>query len=53
MTNFIEEYYYGNIDSQARSFEQNRKAQRDMQTLTDIEEFHTDKVSGEEKKRFI
>ena len=25
MTNFIEEFYYGNIDPQARSFEQNQK----------------------------
>ena len=31
MTNFIEEFYYGNIDPQARSFEQNKKVQRDMQ----------------------
>lgn len=29
MTNFIEEFYYGNIDPQARSFEQNKKVQRD------------------------
>ena len=53
MTNFIEEFYYGNIDPQARSFEQNKKVQRDMQTLTDNEDFLTDKLSGEEKKRFI
>ena len=53
MTNFIEEFYYGNIDPQARSFEQNQKVQRDMQTLTDNEDFLTDKLSGEEKKRFI
>lgn len=33
MTNFIEEFYYGNIDPQARSFEQNKKVQRDMQML--------------------
>lgn len=53
MTNFIEEFYYGNIDPQARSFEQNKKVQRDMQILTDNEDFLTDKLSGEEKKRFI
>ena len=53
MTNFIEEFYYGNIDPQARSFEQNKKVQQDMQTLTDNEDFLTDKLSGEEKKRFI
>ena len=53
MTNFIEEFYYGNIDPQARSFEQNKKAQRDMQILTDNEAFLTDKLTGEEKKRFL
>ena len=53
MTNFIEEIYYGNIDPQARSFEQNKKVQRGMQTLTDNEDFLTDKLSGEEKKRFL
>ena len=25
MTNFIEEFYYGNIDPQARSFEQKKR----------------------------
>ena len=53
MTNLIEEFYYGNINPLARSFEQNQKVQRDMQTLTDSEEFLTDKLSGEEKKRFL
>ena len=53
MTNFIEEFYYGNIDPQARIFEQNKKVQCDMQILTDNEDFLTDKLSGEEKKRFI
>ena len=53
MTNFIEEFYYGNIDPQARSFEQNKKVQHDMQTLNESEDFLTDKLSGEEKKRFI
>ena len=50
MTNFIEEFYYGNIDPQARSFEQNKKVQHDMQTLNESEDFLTDKLSGEEKK---
>ena len=53
MTNFIEEFYYGNIDPQAHSFEQNKKVQRDMEILTDNEDFLTDNLSGEEKKRFI
>ena len=53
MTNFIEEIYYGNIDPQARSFEQNKKVQRDMQMLNESEDFLTNKLSGEEKKRFL
>ena len=53
MNSFIEEFYYGNIDPQARSSEQNKKLQRDMQTLNEIEDFLTDKLSGEEKKRFL
>ena len=53
MTNFIEEFYYGNIDPQARSSEQNKKVRRDMQILTDNEDFLTDKLTGEEKKRFL
>ena len=31
--NFIEEFYYGNINPQARSSDQNPKVQKDMQTL--------------------
>lgn len=50
MTNFIEEFCYGKIDPQARSSEQNKKVQRDMEILTDNEDFLTDKLSGEEKK---
>ena len=53
MNSFIEEFYYGNIDPQARSSEQNKKVQRDMQTLNESEDFLTDKLSGEEKKRFV
>ena len=53
MNSFIEEFYYGNIDPQARSSEQNKKVQRDMQMLNESEDFLTDKLSGEEKKRFL
>ena len=53
MNSFIGEFYYGNIDSQARSSEQNKKVQRDMQTLNESEDFLTDKLSGEEKRRFL
>lgn len=53
MNSFIEEFYYGNIDPQARSSDQNKKVQHDMQTLNESEDFLTDKLSGEEKKRFL
>ena len=53
MNSFIEEFYYGNIDPQARSSEQNKKVQHDMQTLNESEDFLTGKLSGEEKKRFL
>ena len=53
MTNFIEEFYYGNIDPQARSFEQNPKVQRDMEILTNNEDLLMDKLYGEEKKRLL
>ena len=53
MNSFIEEFYYSNIDPQARSFEQNPKVQRDMEILTNNEDFLMDKLSGEEKKRFL
>ena len=51
--NFIEEFYYGNLSPQARSSDQNPKVQKDMQTLSESEDFLTDKLSGEEKRRFI
>ena len=51
--NFIEEFYYGNINQQARSSDQNPKVQKDVQTLNESEDFLTDKLSGEEKKRFL
>ena len=46
MNSFIEEFYYGNIDPQARSSEQNKKVPRDMQTLNESEALLTDKLSG-------
>ena len=53
MNSFIEEFYYGNIDLQARSSKQNKKVQHDMQTLNESEDFLMDKLSSEEKKRFL
>ena len=49
MTNFIEEFYYGNIDPQARSSEQNKKVQRDMQMLNESET--SSRISFPERRR--
>ena len=38
MARFIEEFYYGNIDPQARSTKQNKTVQKEMAVLTKTEE---------------
>ena len=38
MANFIEEFFYGNLDPQARSTKQNKAVQKQMKTLMDNEE---------------
>ena len=38
MARFIEEFYYGNIDLQARSTKQNKTVQKEMAVLTKTEE---------------
>ena len=53
MGNFIEEFYYGNIDPQARSTKQNKAVQKQMEVLMLNEEFLTEVLSGENKKKFL
>ena len=53
MTNFIEELYYGNIDPQARGFEDNESVQRTLRTISDNEDWLIDHLSSEAKKRFL
>ena len=53
MGNFIEEFYYGNIDPQARSTKCNKAVQKEMTTLSDAEEYLTAKLTGEEKNKFL
>ena len=50
---FIEEFYYGNIDPQARSSKQNKAVQKQMKVLMPNEEFLTEALSGENKKEFL
>ena len=50
MAGFIEEFYYGNIDPQARSAKPNTAVKKEMQTLSDYEEELTNRLTGEDKK---
>ena len=38
MKDFIKEFYYGNIDPQARSIKQSKAVMKEMQTLNETEE---------------
>ena len=53
MSKFIEEFYYGNIDSQARSTKQNKTVQKQMEVLMLNEDYLTEKLPGESKKKFL
>ncbi len=53
MKNMIEELYYGNIDPQGCGFEEDESVQRDMKTIRENEDYLSDTLSGEEKKRFL
>ena len=53
MGKFIEEFYYGNIDPQARSTKQNKAVQKQMEVLMLNEDFLTESLSGENKKKFL
>ena len=53
MANFTEEFYYRNLDPQARSTKQNKTVQKQMEVLMLNEEFLTEALSGENKKKFL
>lgn len=53
MSKFIEEFYYGNIDPQSRSTKQNKTVQKHMKILMLNEEFLTEALTGENKKKFL
>lgn len=53
MGNFIEEFYYGNLDPQARSTKENKAMQKQMEVLMLNEDFLTEALTGENKKRFL
>lgn len=53
MARFIEEFYYGNIDPQARSTKQNKTVQKQMEILMKNEELLTNALTDESKKWFL
>ena len=53
MLKFIEEFYYGNLDLQARSTKQNKTVQKQMEMLMLNEDYLTENLSCESKKKFL
>ena len=53
MANFIEEFFYGNIDPQARSTKQNKAVQKQMEILMTNEDLLTTALTDENKKTFL
>ena len=53
MARFIEEFYYGNIDPQARSTKQNKTVQKQTEILMKNEELLTNALTDELKKWFL
>ena len=53
MTNFIEKFYYGNLDPQARSTKENKTVQKQMEVLMLNDDFLTENLFGENKKKFL
>ena len=53
LKNFIEEFYYGNIEPQGRSKEQSPAAKKEFDRLTKNEELLTQALTDENKKLFL
>ena len=53
MGKFIEEFYYRNLDPQARSTKENKTVQKQMEVLMLNEDFLTENLSGESKTKFL
>ena len=53
MKSFFEELYYGNIDPQNSGFEDDESVQRELRTISENEDWLTEHLTGEEKKRFL
>ncbi len=53
IVNFIEDFYYGNIEPQACNIKQNLDFQKDFSRLCQIETELRTKLAGGEKKLFL
>lgn len=53
MPRFIEEFYYGNIDPQARSTKENKTVQKQMEILMKNEDLLTNALTDKPKKWFL
>ncbi|MCR4708004.1 MAG: hypothetical protein K5746_08670 [Clostridiales bacterium] len=53
MKSIIEELYYGNIDPQNSGFEDDESVQRTLRAISENEDWLTEHLAGEEKKRFL
>ena len=51
--NFIEEFFYGNIDPQAKSIKKNKSVKHEMRILSDTEDYLLKELAGEPQKRFL
>ena len=53
MSGFIKEFYFGNIEPQARSTRANKAISKQLQILSEAEEYLTNKLDDEEKSKFL
>lgn len=53
MSGFIEQFYYGDIEPQARSTRANKAMTKELQILEDVEQYLTEKLSDEAKSKFL
>lgn len=53
MANFIEELFYGNIDPQARGYRKGSPIIKVSDSISELEENLTERLTGEDKKLFL
>ena len=53
MSKFIEEFYYGNLDPQARSTRCSETVTKEIGVIAAAEEYLIAKLQGEEKSKFL